>query len=250
MFVGSTDFAAPEQVRGEETDARTDVYALGCVLFELLTRNVPFDRASDMAKMYAHITEPPPRVTAWRPDLAGRPRRGRLHARWPRSPTSATSPRANSPAPPRPRSASRRARPRPRRPGAAPVGAQHRLGHRPGRPRLPAPRLRWTIPPARRLVGRPRRPADPPKRRPRRARQQPRPPRAAAKRPSTPAGRPRRGPARPSLRPVSSAPARGANGTPAHVGPPVPATNAPAAAPSATPVARPTVRRCRRGRSR
>src|SRR3954453_19062579 len=69
MFVGSTDFAAPEQVRGEETDARTDVYALGCVLFELLTRHVPFERASDMAKMYAHITEPPPRVTAWRPDL-------------------------------------------------------------------------------------------------------------------------------------------------------------------------------------
>ena len=69
LFVGSTDFAAPEQIRGEATDARTDVYALGCVLFELLTRHVPFDRASDMAKMYAHITEPPPRVTAWRPDL-------------------------------------------------------------------------------------------------------------------------------------------------------------------------------------
>ncbi|MDA0184651.1 protein kinase [Solirubrobacter phytolaccae] len=69
LFVGSTDYAAPEQVRGEATDARTDVYALGCVLFQLLTASVPFARSGDMAKMYAHITEPPPLVSDVRPDV-------------------------------------------------------------------------------------------------------------------------------------------------------------------------------------
>ena len=68
MFVGSVDYAAPEQIRGEATDARTDVYALGCVLFQILTRAVPFDRPSDVAKMYAHVSDPPPSVTALRPD--------------------------------------------------------------------------------------------------------------------------------------------------------------------------------------
>lgn len=69
LFVGSTDYAAPEQVRGEATDARTDVYALGCVLYQLVTGSVPFARSGDMAKMYAHITEPPPLVSDTRPDL-------------------------------------------------------------------------------------------------------------------------------------------------------------------------------------
>ena len=69
LFVGSTDYAAPEQVRGEATDSRTDVYALGCVLFQLLTGSVPFARSGDMAKMYAHITEPPPLVSDTRPEL-------------------------------------------------------------------------------------------------------------------------------------------------------------------------------------
>ena len=68
MFVGSVDYAAPEQIRGEATDARTDVYALGCVLFQILTRAVPFDRPSDVAKMYAHVSDPPPSLTALRPD--------------------------------------------------------------------------------------------------------------------------------------------------------------------------------------
>src|SRR3954447_21808823 len=68
LFVGSTDYAAPEQIRGEHTDARTDVYALGCVLYQLLTRRVPFDRSSDMATMYAHITEPAPLVSSIWPD--------------------------------------------------------------------------------------------------------------------------------------------------------------------------------------
>lgn len=70
LFVGSVDYAAPEQVRGEATTARTDIYALGAVLYQVLTGAVPFDRPSDVAKMYAHISEPPPVVSALRPDAA------------------------------------------------------------------------------------------------------------------------------------------------------------------------------------
>jgi serine/threonine-protein kinase len=69
LFVGSVDYAAPEQIRGETMDARTDVYSLGCVLYQLLTKRLPYDKPGDVAKMYAHISEPPPVVTEARPDL-------------------------------------------------------------------------------------------------------------------------------------------------------------------------------------
>ncbi len=59
-FVGTPDFAAPEQIRGEHADARADVYALGAVLFHSLTGRVPFPRNSELAKMYAHLNDPAP----------------------------------------------------------------------------------------------------------------------------------------------------------------------------------------------
>jgi serine/threonine protein kinase len=59
-FLGTIDYAAPEQVRGERIDARTDVYALGCVLFHALTGTVPFPASNDLAKLYAHATQSPP----------------------------------------------------------------------------------------------------------------------------------------------------------------------------------------------
>jgi hypothetical protein len=59
-FMGTIDYAAPEQIRGERADARTDVYALSCVLYESLTREVPYPRDSDLAAIWAHIEDPPP----------------------------------------------------------------------------------------------------------------------------------------------------------------------------------------------
>jgi DNA-binding beta-propeller fold protein YncE len=63
MFVGTLDYVPPEQIRGEATDARADVYALGCVLYHALTGTVPFDRDSDVATIQAHLNDPPPRMS-------------------------------------------------------------------------------------------------------------------------------------------------------------------------------------------
>ena len=62
MFVGTVDYMAPEQVEGRRIDARVDVYALGCVTYQLLSGKVPFPRDSDIAKLYAHVNEPRPRL--------------------------------------------------------------------------------------------------------------------------------------------------------------------------------------------
>ena len=69
QFVGTLDYAAPEQFKGETADVRTDVYSLGCVLFECLTGRPPFRSENEAGLMYAHLQEPPPPVTAERPDL-------------------------------------------------------------------------------------------------------------------------------------------------------------------------------------
>jgi YVTN family beta-propeller protein len=60
MFVGTLDYSAPEQIRGEPSDHRADVYALGCLLYHTLTGRPPYERDSDVARMYAHLNEPPP----------------------------------------------------------------------------------------------------------------------------------------------------------------------------------------------
>jgi hypothetical protein len=69
QLVGTVNYVAPEQIRGQDLDARTDVYALGAVLFQTLTGRVPFAADSDEAKMWAHLSEPPPRASASRPEL-------------------------------------------------------------------------------------------------------------------------------------------------------------------------------------
>ncbi len=60
MFVGTVDYIAPEQIQGLPLDARSDVYSLGCLLYHTLSGRVPFERDTDVAKIFAHMSEPPP----------------------------------------------------------------------------------------------------------------------------------------------------------------------------------------------
>ena len=68
-WVGTVDFAAPEQIRGGPVDGRADVYALGGVLFFMLTGHVPFERDTDEARMWAQLSEPPPVPSSLRAGL-------------------------------------------------------------------------------------------------------------------------------------------------------------------------------------
>jgi DNA-binding beta-propeller fold protein YncE/predicted Ser/Thr protein kinase len=68
-LVGTVDYVAPEQIRGDEVDGRADVYGLGCVLFQALTGSVPFSGVSDVAVIYAHLEMPPPRASERREAL-------------------------------------------------------------------------------------------------------------------------------------------------------------------------------------
>ena len=58
-LVGTLNYMAPEQVRGQDVDARTDIYALGVLLYELMTGRIPFDADSDYSLMQAHVEEEP-----------------------------------------------------------------------------------------------------------------------------------------------------------------------------------------------
>lgn len=69
IFIGTPDYAAPEQIEGTSIDGRTDQYSLACSAFELLSGAVPFPREQALASALAHVSEPPPQLTSRRPDL-------------------------------------------------------------------------------------------------------------------------------------------------------------------------------------
>lgn len=60
VVVGTLGYVAPEVLRGAPADARSDTYALGCLLYETLTGTVPFPRESDVAALTAHLFDPVP----------------------------------------------------------------------------------------------------------------------------------------------------------------------------------------------
>ena len=69
QFLGTPDYAAPEQINGHPVDGRADQYALGCVAYEVLSGTVPFVREMPLAVLYAHLSTSPSQVTLVRPDL-------------------------------------------------------------------------------------------------------------------------------------------------------------------------------------
>ena len=71
QFVGTLDYISPEQIRGDRAAMQSDVYALAAVMYECLTGVVPFPKESEAAVLYAHMADPPPRVSDHRPDLPG-----------------------------------------------------------------------------------------------------------------------------------------------------------------------------------
>jgi len=68
-FVGTIEYSAPEQIEGKEVDARADVYALACVLYECVVGTPPFHRSSDVAVLNAHLHASPPKLSKAAPDL-------------------------------------------------------------------------------------------------------------------------------------------------------------------------------------
>jgi hypothetical protein len=69
QFMGTVDYVATEQIKGEEVDGRADIYSLGCVLYECLVGEPPFRKDTEVATLYAHLEDPPPRPSAKRPEL-------------------------------------------------------------------------------------------------------------------------------------------------------------------------------------
>ena len=70
FFVGTCQYVAPEQILAErDLDHRVDVYSLGCVIYECLAGDPPFMRPREEQVLYAHIQDPPPKLSQVRPDL-------------------------------------------------------------------------------------------------------------------------------------------------------------------------------------
>jgi serine/threonine protein kinase/DNA-binding beta-propeller fold protein YncE len=69
QLVGTLDYVAPEQIENRPVDGRADLYGLACATFEMLAGAPPFNRDQSLAVLWAQLSEPPPPLTARRPDL-------------------------------------------------------------------------------------------------------------------------------------------------------------------------------------
>ena len=70
QFLGTADYAAPEQIAGGRAHVHTDQYALACVAFTMLTGSPPFTRDQPMSVLWAHLNDPPPLAAQRRFDLS------------------------------------------------------------------------------------------------------------------------------------------------------------------------------------
>ncbi len=68
LFMGSPKYMAPEQIRGDRVDARTDIYALGIILYEMIAGKVPFDRPNSVNILMAHVNEEAPPIRQMNPN--------------------------------------------------------------------------------------------------------------------------------------------------------------------------------------
>ena len=96
-WIGTVDFASPEQLGGERLDARSDVYSLGCVLHAAVTGLPPFPRGTIPATLLAHLQDPPPKPSEAGADVHVRSRRRARAGQGAR--TTATRRRGTSAAP-------------------------------------------------------------------------------------------------------------------------------------------------------
>jgi eukaryotic-like serine/threonine-protein kinase len=73
LFMGSPKYMAPEQILGEEITARTDIYSLGVMMYEMITGKVPFDRGASVGTLMAHVNDPPPPIRTINPKAQSSP---------------------------------------------------------------------------------------------------------------------------------------------------------------------------------